>query len=630
MSSPKDYKQRPPSGNPSVVVSLRTSAQLNLRKREPSPPSSLTNLAFSPAYTLPEWDLQDVSAWPRRPHSDPSDQYYSPSDQYSGPSDQSTTEGPLADESVITSKTSLRPQHGGKVALLRPSRVSFVEIAGSNNDQPSSSRQTPVSRISSPSGWLSERKGTAYPGSTSSSSLSSTTPSSMTISPLSDELRTEMDLLVRQYNIGIERQLRDIMNKKLPRLFKECDVLVRSMTKTPRLISAALGHTHDFGRLPTRESKKLRIYTGVQAARIKTDETPCQGARDEGQNSVVLVPKGSRDVDIQQPKSDDAHLDDIKEEKKEVTQGDERNVHDCRDQKCTTPPTKASVKRLSTESPPFATTAHDESDSKISPQQSDASRDSSSDEGSEAGRKRKRDHGSTIERSESTSDNILFPSESIHDDEHAAPGYEAFARPGPGPDYEMQIPPRPLDDKEGPSSMPSRAGSMNPQTTIIKANREFTECMNSFKDYCTLLQLYLQQPVHIASLVGHNDAFDSSPSRIPTPTRHLSRPDTPGPATPLGIQYPPVRMKLKGEVQKAIKGAKDILAAVEQYNFERAGLLDRIDGMEQDGAKQSALTQWQEHLDIIDQRHSNQLRNDTMELQSSCATLHQMLRSVFG
>lgn len=87
---------------------------------------------------------------------------------------------------------------------------------------------------------------------------------------------------------------------------------------------------------------------------------------------------------------------------------------------------------------------------------------------------------------------------------------------------------------------------------------------------------------------------------------------------------------LLGEVQKAIKGAKDILAAVEQYNFERAGLLDRIDGMEQDGAKQSALTQWQEHLDIIDQRHSNQLRNDTMELQSSCATLHQMLRSVFG
>src|SRR5689334_19001279 len=54
MSSPKDYKQRPPSGDPSVVVSLTTSAQRNPRKREPSPPSSLTNLAFSPAYTLPE------------------------------------------------------------------------------------------------------------------------------------------------------------------------------------------------------------------------------------------------------------------------------------------------------------------------------------------------------------------------------------------------------------------------------------------------------------------------------------------------------------------------------------------------------------------------------------------------
>lgn len=106
-----------------------------------------------------------------------------------------------------------------------------------------------------------------------------------------------------------------------------------------------------------------------------------------------------------------------------------------------------------------------------------------------------------------------------------------------------------------------------------------------------------------------------------------------------------------GEVQKAIKGGNDILIAIERYHSERADLLERMDahqirtdsraffdegtcltinGMERDGAKRSAMTQLQEYLVQLDQRHSNQLRFGTMELQSTCATLHQMLQSVFG
>ena len=118
-----------------------------------------------------------------------------------------------------------------------------------------------------------------------------------------------------------------------------------------------------------------------------------------------------------------------------------------------------------------------------------------------------------------------------------------------------------------------------------------------------------------------------------------------------------VRVVSLEEVQKAIKGGNDILIAIEQYHSDRADLLDRmgahrskaiaskirsesrafdegtclkIAGMERDGARQSALTQLQEYLEQLDQRHSNQLRYGTMELQSSCATLHQMLQTVFG
>ncbi|KAF9544365.1 hypothetical protein EC957_012166 [Mortierella hygrophila] len=589
-------------------------AQPNSRTREPTPPSSLISPSSSSTLASSQWDSQNVSPWPHRSHSDPSDQsaveghVTDESDSHIDVgSSSSSSAAPRVVHPVVTGGKCPRRQYSGKnLTLIRPSRLSFVKTASSSDDQSSSSPQTPVSKIPTP---LS-RKRIGYPGSTSSSS-SSTTPSSVTLSPLSDEPRTEMDLLVRQYNIDIERQLRDIMNVKLPRLFMNCDALVHSMTKTLRPISAALGHIHGFGRLPARE--------------------------------------------FQQPKSDDAHMGVVKEE--EAIQCDEPNVHDGRDQERITPPTMAPVKQLS-ESPPFATTANDELDSKIPPQQSNASRDSSSGEGPEAGRKRKRDQGLTSERSGSTSDNVPLLPESTYDGERAAPGSEAFAKPGLGPVSQTQSPPRPLVDKKGPSSRPSLAGDISPQATTIKANRELTGCMNLFMDCCIQLQLYLQQPIQTATLVGRNDAFDSPPSSILTPMHHSSRSGSLGLSNPLGIQHPSVQMKLKEEVQKAIKGGNDILIAIEQYHSDRVDLLDRmeahrlkataskihadgralfdegtyptIDGRERDGARQNVWTQLQEYLEQLDQRHLNQLRYGTMKLQSGCATLHQMLQSVFG
>ncbi|KAG9067185.1 hypothetical protein KI688_011966 [Linnemannia hyalina] len=566
-------------------------AKPNPRTREPTPLSSVISPSSSSTLASSQWDSQNVSPWPHRSHSDPSDQSAAEghvtdeSDSHMDVgSSSSSSAAPRVVHPVVTGGKCPRHQYSGKnLALIRPSRLSFVKTAGSSDDQSSSSPQIPVSKIPTP---LS-RKRTAYPGSTSSSS-SSTTPSSVTLSPLSDEPRTEMDLLVRQYNIDIERQLRDIMNVKLPRLFMNCDALVHSMTKTLRPISAALGHIHDFGQLPARE--------------------------------------------FQQPKPDDAYMGVIKEEE-EATQCDEPNVHDGRDQERTTPPTKAHVKQLS-ESPPFATTAYDESDSKISPQQSDASRDSSSGERSEAGRKRKRDQVLTSERSGSTSDNTPLLPESTYDDEHAAPGGGAIARPGLGPVSQTQSPPRPPVDKKGPLSMPSHAGDINPQATTIKANRELTGCMNSFMDCCIQLQLYLQQPVQTASLVGRNDVFDSPPYNVLTPVHHSSRSDTLGLANPLGIQHPSVQMKLKVDLLDRMDAhrLKDTASKIRADGraLSDEGTCLTIDGRERDGARQSVLTQLQEYLEQLDQRHSNQLRYGTMKLQSSCATLHQMLQSVFG
>ncbi|KAF8946524.1 hypothetical protein BGZ47_000316 [Haplosporangium gracile] len=708
-------------------------AQPDSRTPEPTPPSSLISLSFSPIFAPRQWNSQDVSPFPHRPHSDTSDQsvvnshIIVESDSHlNGSSSSSSAPGDVRPD--ITGGKCPRLQYRGKnLAHIRPSRLSFVETAESSDDQSSSSPQTPLSKIPSVHGSLSARRRTAYPGSSSSSS---TTPSSVTLSPLSNDPRTEMHALIRQYNISNVRQVRGIMDEKLPSIYKDCDALVHSMTETSRPISDTLQPIHDFGRLPAREFKQPHIPPDWQATRVKTEKVPCQETRDKDQNSVVLAFKGSHAMDIHPPK-DEMHLDVIKEEEEEVTQGDEASVNDGHDKEHTKPPPKrsrqdttkcsergsppaksllpntpsprsppiktpaaasplieptdhvfssfkapclkeATVKQHSEESPPFAT-SHYESDSKNPPQESYARRDTSSGECSDTRRKRKRDHGSTSEPSEHTRVNVALLSGDGHD-EYAAPGGRAYARAGQaatfperritmlaptrsptaqhvntsgnlpgernenfaGPFSKKQSSPRSLVDKKGPLVISALAGDLSSQTKIVKSDTEFTDCMHSFMDCCLQLQLYLQQPTQIASLAGLDGTFDSSLFKVSTPMRH-SR-----------------------ELQKAIKGGNDILLAIEQYYSERADLLDRIglyrsnsitytrnmssdgrapveegtgmamDDKEHNGADQSAPTQLQQFLEMMDKRHSSQVRFGAMELRSRCAALHQMLGSVFS
>lgn len=86
---------------------------------------------------------------------------------------------------------------------------------------------------------------------------------------------------------------------------------------------------------------------------------------------------------------------------------------------------------------------------------------------------------------------------------------------------------------------------------------------------------------------------------------------------------------------------------MEKYHAERADLLSKMDarnrgfdrhafaedgssmaieGRELDGAGESALAQ----LELLDMRHSSTVRYGALELQSSCAALYQMLRTVFA
>ncbi|KAF9143699.1 hypothetical protein BG015_000350 [Linnemannia schmuckeri] len=709
-------------------------AQPDSRTREPIPPSSLMSLSFSPTFAPPQWNSQDVSPFPYRPHSDTLDQSVANGHVVDG-SDSHLDVGPSPSSSTsrgvhpaITGGKCPRPQYGGQnVAFIRPSRLSFVETASPSDDQSSFSPQTPLSKIPSAHGSSSARRRTAYPGSSSSPS---TTPSSVTLSPLSDEPRTEMHALIRQYNISNVRQVRRIMDEKLPSIYKDCDALVHSMTESSRLISEALKPIHDFGRLPAREFKQPHILSDWQPTRIKTEKASCQDTRDENQNNVVLAFKGSRAMDIHSSK-DDAHLDVIKEEEGEVTQGDEASVNEGHNKEHTKPSPKRSsqdttkciergspsakspllnapsprsppikttaaasplieptdhvpssykiprleevtVKQLSEETPPCAT-SHYESDSKNSPQASYASRDTSSSECLDARRKRKRDQGSTSEPSEPTSVNVALLSGGGRD-EHAAPGGGAYVKEGQtatsperqitilapsrsptaqhintsgsppteknenfaDPFSKKQSPPRSLVDKKGPSVISTLTGDLSSQAKIVKLDTEFTNCMHSFMDCCLQLQLHLQQPIQIATLAGPDGTFESSLLKASTPMHH------------------------SGELQKAIKGGNDILLAVEQYYSERADLLDRMglyrsnsitythnmrsggrapvekgagmamDGKEHNGVDQSAPTQLQQFLEMMDKRHSNQVRFGAMELRSRCAALHQMLESVFS
>lgn len=292
-------------------------AQPTMRTSELTPPTSLLSLTFSPP--LLPWNSHAVSPFPHRSHSDPSDHLAADSHK-ANEIDSHSDFGSASSRSTRIIRPELthgkcpRPGFGSRsLALPRPSRLSFVETAGSSEDQ-SSSAQTPAFKIPSPHGSSSGRKRAAYPGSSSSSSTTiSAGSSSVTLSPLSDEHRTEMDAQIHRYNLGNEHRVRYIMDERLPTIFRSCDVLVGSMLEDPRWFSVISGPVHDFGRLPAREFKKPHVPADWQPPKIMMKETLRQDNREGIQQCTVHSSKVDRVMDIDQSKND-AHLEDIKEE----------------------------------------------------------------------------------------------------------------------------------------------------------------------------------------------------------------------------------------------------------------------------------------------------------------------------
>ncbi|KAG0295556.1 hypothetical protein BGZ96_011506 [Linnemannia gamsii] len=738
-------------------------AQPTPRTRELTPPTSLLSLAFSPS--LLPWNSHAVSPFPHRSLSELSDhlaagshtanEIDSHSDSGSGSSRSTRIIRP-----ELTGGICPRTGFGGKsLALPRPSRLSFVETAGSSEDQ-SSSAQTPVSKFHSPRGSTSGRGGAAYPGSSSSSStIVSAGSTSATLSPLSDEHRTEMDAQIHRYNLNNEHRVRYIMDERLPTIFKSCDILVRSMLEDPRWISVISGPVHDFGRLPAREFKKTHVSASGQPLKIMT-ETLHHDNRDGIQRSAVVSSKVDRVMDIDQSKSD-AHLEDIKEEE-EGTPVERQTACDEHDKVNTPPSTKRShqvvvnsnkqdpsfvsssgpvspllktlgpqspprktstevsplpkstdsaqpllkpsepicpsfkapclenisVKPVIEEPPPFVTTFFHDSDLKLSPHHSNSSQGASSGESTASGQKRKREDGSSSELLKSTRTNVSpqLCGSGAHG-RRAAPGSRANVGPGHtvtshehqvaivassstsimqysstsgrqlaekvdpgGPINKKQSLPSSLLEKERPSLKSPYAGYMSSRAKTVKLDAELSRCMHSFLDCCVQLLIYLQRPAQIASLSEHNDAFDYAPSTMSTPIHYSNRSGVPETPTPPNFPHAPlsVKMKLKEELKKLIKGGNDVFIAMEKYHAERADLLSKMharkhgsdghafaeggSGMAIEGKEQDddALAQLELCLELLDMRHSSTVRYGALELQSSCAALYQMLRTVFA
>jgi hypothetical protein len=238
---------------------------------------------------------------------------------------------------------------------------------------------------------------------------------------------------------------------------------------------------------------------------------------------------------------------------------------------------------------PFATSSHD-SDSKLSPQHSNSSQGISSCESTGSGQKRKRGEGSSSEPSKATRTNdYLQIGGAGTRGECAAPDGRADTEPGPtvtfrehqvanadptnGPTtpfvgtsgrqsaekvdssgliYKKQSVPRPLVEKDRPSSKSPHARSVSSQAKTLKLDAELNRCMHSFSDCCVQLLIYLQRPVQIASLSERNDIFDYAPSKMSTPIHYSGRSGEPEPPTPPTFPHAPlsVKMKLKGKIRR--------------------------------------------------------------------------------
>ncbi|KAF9122048.1 hypothetical protein BGW39_010064 [Mortierella sp. 14UC] len=724
-----------------------------------TPPLSMLGWSFSPEYV--SWMPHGGSPFPLRSHSDPSDQSASESytvakqlESQSAP----TTSDPHSDSgssSAGSFHTVRPPVPGGKIprltiggknlALIRPSHLSIVENASSSEDLSTPRVTTPISKIPSTHGSSGSRRRSAYPG---SSSPSTATSGSNSLSSLSDEFRSAMDVQIIHYVKQNDRRVKEIMDERLPMIFNTCEDLLRSMQEENdrvallkkfkggiasvdnrgRATTVRPNPIHDFGRLPAREFHRPHITAGWKPPGLKRDRTPLQGSRDDRHSSPFLEPK------------DSMHKQSIKEEAESI-QSDDKNVHD--DDALRTPspvkrnpqgavnnneqhffdpktpsqrspspavvspspkmsdPISPLLKSVTLESPSFKalslnqapvvrvdqqsptnTTSHQEQDAKHSPQSSDSSRSSSSGESMSSARKRKRDQGSTSDQVEPARANAALQLDSAHDD-HAAIATEASAGAGrvvvsdpsgaSGGQSVMQ-----KESSAGSSSMAHRSSSpligkkVNPLTwnnvgvagtraVAVDWGKELHRYLQSFQECCVYIMICLQQP-QATSFSDHEGIEDSPPFKISTPIRHSGRSTAPAPSTPLSVMNfhnapPSIKMKLKGEVSKVIKGVNDILAAIEKSDADRADLLTKIEthranidcstrkssgknrtlAYDDDGAaagmrivgRDSALGQMEQNLEQLDSRQTSRVQFGVMELQSSCAGLHQMLRTVF-
>ncbi|KAK3839040.1 MAG: hypothetical protein J3R72DRAFT_448013 [Linnemannia gamsii] len=686
------------------------------------PPSSMLAWSFSPEQT--PWMAQGGSPFPHRAYSDPSNQSTSDShalvesDRSGGSSASSSFR---RGHPPVTGGKVPRLSYGGKnLALLRPSCLSVVDTATTSDEHSSPPSVTmPDTKIPSIHGTSSTHRSSAYAG---PSTISNATSESSTLSPLSDEFQSDMDVLVAHYNNRNDCRLREIMDERLPEIFVSCKEIVRSMESEEerakllmkhrggipsvenqgRTTAVESGTVHNFGRLPAREFRRRRVPAGWRTPGLKRDETPLQVTRDDGPSSS----------------KDDVYMQDIKEEAKDI-QGDGQSVYYNHDTMRTPSPEKQahqdtkspgstspycqtpavvspsmkmsdsvspllksvtlespSSKALSLEQAPVAhanqelaghTTSHQEIELKYSPQGRDDGQSSSSGESAGSGRKRKRDHMATSEHAEPTNANVALHLGTAHGDcAVLTTGVNAALATGINAGPRHVATSNPTSTSGGPLIMRKEStvglsattqnssnlliNSAHTRAKMIRWDTEFTRAMQHFQECCVQIMICLQQPAQL-SFNGHDGTTDSSPSKASTPMSRSDRSTEPTPITPLSmVNFQPtplsVKIKLKGEVTKLIKGGNDIFAAIAKDYYERADLLSKIEACREitvdtrgniDGltntmiiGRDNALAQLEQCLDLVDMRHTGRVRFGAMELHASCSGLYQMLQSVFA
>ncbi|KAG0280922.1 hypothetical protein BGZ95_007957 [Linnemannia exigua] len=616
--------------------------------RDQIPPSSMLTWSLSPEHA--PLMAHGGSPFPHRAYSEPLIQSTSdghtpvePESHALVRSDQHSDSGSVSSSfsrahPPITGGKFPRLSYGGKtLALLRSSCLSVVDTATSSDEHSSPPSATmPVAKTPSLHGSSGTHRRSAYPESSTTSTASS---GSSSLSPLSDEFRSEMDVQIARYNNKNDRRVREIIDERLPEIFVNCEGIVRSMEREEertkllmkyrggitidenrgRAASIEPGTIHDFGRLPARELRRCHVTTSLQTTGNKRDVTSLQATLDDSLSSPFLALKN------------DEHFQGIKEMEKDIHDNGQ-SVHHNHDEVCTPSPTKQahqdtkspgstspscqtragvsssiktsnpispllkpatlgspSLKALSLEQAPVAhvnqewgdhATSYQEKNLKHSPQGYDAGQASSSGESASSGRKRKRDHKVTSEHTEPTNANAAL---------HLGTGHDACAVLATGVNAALATR---INAGSGHVATSGPASASGGPSIMCKE-----------------------------SIVGASTTTQNSTNLL-----------------------------INREVTKLIKGGNDILAAMVKDYTERADLLSKIEACRAstvdsprnirnniDGSvggmiagRDNALAQLEQCLELVDMRHASRVRFGAMELHASCSGLYQMLQSVFA